>query len=416
MTTLLELQNITIQFGGLMAVDHVNLKVKKGWISALIGPNGAGKSTIFNIITGLYKPSSGNIWFAENDITRYKAYKVTTLGIARTFQNIRLFKNLSVLDNTRIGRHCRGRAGLLGAILRFPGINKEEREIEEKACEALRTVDLLDKKDELAKNLPYGEQRRLEIARALAADPALLLLDEPAAGMNPQEKGALMQMVENLSKIYGSGTTQVKALDGVSFSVKRGEFVAIVGASGSGKSTLLHMIGGVDRPTAGKVLIEDTDIYKLDKTNLAIFRRRQVGLIYQFYNLLPILNVEENITLPLLLDGQKADQKFLKEVLETLNLADRAGHLPNELSGGEQQRVSIGRALINRPALVLADEPTGNLDSKNSQEIVDMLKLSNKRYHQTLLMVTHNHNIALMADRMITISDGRIVKDEVIRR
>lgn len=176
------------------------------------------------------------------------------------------------------------------------------------------------------------------------------------------------------------------------------------------------MIGGVDRPTAGKVLIEDTDIYKLDKTNLAIFRRRQVGLIYQFYNLLPILNVEENITLPLLLDGQKADQKFLKEVLETLNLADRAGHLPNELSGGEQQRVSIGRALINRPALVLADEPTGNLDSKNSQEIVDMLKLSNKRYHQTLLMVTHNHNIALMADRMITISDGRIVKDEVIRR
>jgi branched-chain amino acid transport system ATP-binding protein len=197
-TTLLELQNITIQFGGLMAVDHVNLKVKKGWISALIGPNGAGKSTIFNIITGLYKPSSGNIWFAENDITRYKAYKVTTLGIARTFQNIRLFKNLSVLDNTRIGRHCRGRAGLLGAILRFPGINKEEREIEEKACEALRTVDLLDKKDELAKNLPYGEQRRLEIARALAADPALLLLDEPAAGMNPQEKGALMQMVENI--------------------------------------------------------------------------------------------------------------------------------------------------------------------------------------------------------------------------
>jgi putative ABC transport system ATP-binding protein len=221
--------------------------------------------------------------------------------------------------------------------------------------------------------------------------------------------------VENLSKIYGSGTTQVKALDGVSFSVKRGEFVAIVGASGSGKSTLLHMIGGVDRPTAGKVLIEDTDIYKLDKTNLAIFRRRQVGLIYQFYNLLPILNVEENITLPLLLDGQKADQKFLKEVLETLNLADRAGHLPNELSGGEQQRVSIGRALINRPALVLADEPTGNLDSKNSQEIVDLLKLSNKRYHQTLLMVTHNHNIALMADRMITLSDGRIVKDEVIR-
>ncbi len=221
--------------------------------------------------------------------------------------------------------------------------------------------------------------------------------------------------VENLSKVYGSGVTQVKALDGASFSVKRGEFVAIIGASGSGKSTLLHMIGGVDRPTSGRVLVEGTDIYTLDKTNLAIFRRRQVGLIYQFYNLLPILSVEENITLPLLLDGQKVDRKFLDEILETLGLADRAGHLPNELSGGEQQRVSIGRALINRPALVLADEPTGNLDSKNSQEIVDLLKLSNKRYHQTLLMITHNDELALQADRVLTLADGQIVKDEVIR-
>ncbi|MGB4643357.1 MAG: ABC transporter ATP-binding protein, partial [Dethiobacteria bacterium] len=186
--------------------------------------------------------------------------------------------------------------------------------------------------------------------------------------------------VENLSKIYGSGAAQVKAIDGVSFSVNRGEFIAVVGASGSGKSTLLHMIGGVDRPTAGKVFIEDTDIYQLSETNLAIFRRRQVGLIYQFYNLLPILNVEENITLPLLLDGRKIDPQFLNELLETLNLTGRAGHLPNELSGGEQQRVSIGRALINHPALVLADEPTGNLDSKNSKEIVELLKLSNRRY------------------------------------
>jgi branched-chain amino acid transport system ATP-binding protein len=201
LTALLELQNITIQFGGLMAVDHVDLKVKKGWISALIGPNGAGKSTIFNMITGLYKPSSGKIWFDENDITRYRTYKVTALGIARTFQNIRLFKTLSVLDNARIGRHCRGRSGLLGAVARFPGVKKEEREIEDRACEALQVVDLLDKKDELAKNLPYGEQRRLEIARALAADPVLLLLDEPAAGMNPQEKGALMQMVENIREM-----------------------------------------------------------------------------------------------------------------------------------------------------------------------------------------------------------------------
>ncbi|HHW74988.1 MAG TPA: ABC transporter ATP-binding protein [Firmicutes bacterium] len=222
--------------------------------------------------------------------------------------------------------------------------------------------------------------------------------------------------VENLSKVYGSGAAQVKAVDGVSFSVKKGEFVAIIGASGSGKSTLLHMLGGVDRPTSGTVFVEETDIYRLNETKLAIFRRRQVGLIYQFYNLLPILNVEENITLPLLLDGRKIDPQFLNELLETLNLSGRAAHLPNELSGGEQQRVSIGRALINRPALVLADEPTGNLDSKNSQEIVDLLKLSNRRYHQTLLLVTHSHDIALQADRVITLADGRIVKDEVIRQ
>ncbi|NLA26801.1 MAG: ABC transporter ATP-binding protein [Firmicutes bacterium] len=221
--------------------------------------------------------------------------------------------------------------------------------------------------------------------------------------------------VENLSKVYGSGAAQVKAVDGVTFSVKKGEFVAIIGASGSGKSTLLHMLGGVDRPTSGKVFVEETNIYSLNETKLAIFRRRQVGLIYQFYNLLPILNVEENITLPLLLDERKIDPQFLDELIQTLNLAGRAAHLPNELSGGEQQRVSIGRALINRPALVLADEPTGNLDSKSSQEIVELLKLSNRRYHQTLLLVTHSHEIALQADRMITLADGKIVKDEVIR-
>jgi len=221
--------------------------------------------------------------------------------------------------------------------------------------------------------------------------------------------------VENLSKVYGSGAVQVKAIDGLSLSVKKGEFVAIIGASGSGKSTLLHMLGGVDRPSSGKIFIEDTDIYSLNETKLAIFRRRQVGLIYQFYNLLPILNVEENITLPLLRGGRKIDPQFLNELLETLNLAGRAAHLPNELSGGEQQRVSIGRALINRPALVLADEPTGNLDSKNSQEIVALLKLSNRRYHQTLLLVTHSREIALQADRVITLADGHIVEDEVIR-
>lgn len=221
--------------------------------------------------------------------------------------------------------------------------------------------------------------------------------------------------VENLNKVYGTGEASVKALDNVSFSVKKGEFVAIMGSSGSGKSTLLHILGGVDRPTSGKVFLEDTDIYAMDETRLAIFRRRQVGLIYQFYNLIPVLNVEENITLPLLLDGRKPDHEQLKVILNLLNLGERCGHLPNQLSGGQQQRVSIGRALINNPALVLADEPTGNLDSKNSADIVQLLKTSNRTYKQTLLLITHDRNIALQADRIISIEDGRIVSDEVTR-
>jgi putative ABC transport system ATP-binding protein len=221
--------------------------------------------------------------------------------------------------------------------------------------------------------------------------------------------------VENLTKIYGTGEAAVKALDNVSFTVKKGEFVAIMGSSGSGKSTLLHILGGVDRPTSGKVFLDDTDIYALDETRLAIFRRRQVGLIYQFYNLIPVLNVEENITLPLLLDGRKPDHEQLDVILNLLNLQDRRSHLPNQLSGGQQQRVSIGRALINNPALVLADEPTGNLDSKNSADIVQLLKTSNRSYKQTLLLITHDRNIALQADRIISIEDGRIVSDEVTR-
>ena len=222
--------------------------------------------------------------------------------------------------------------------------------------------------------------------------------------------------VENLSKIYGRGESSVKALDNVSFSVNKGEFVAIIGPSGSGKSTLLHILGGVDTPTSGKVFVENADIYEMDETKLAIFRRRQIGLIYQFYNLIPVLNVEENITLPLLLDGQQIKNGQLDEIINTLGLVDRLNHLPNQLSGGQQQRVSIGRALINNPALVLADEPTGNLDSKNSGEIIELLKLSNKKYHQTLIIITHDERIALQADRIISIEDGHIAKDEVIRR
>lgn len=221
--------------------------------------------------------------------------------------------------------------------------------------------------------------------------------------------------VENLSKVYGSGETTVRALDNVSFSVKKGEFVAIVGPSGSGKSTLLHVLGGVDHPTSGQVFIDDTDIYKLDETKLAIFRRRQIGLIYQFYNLIPVLSVQENITLPLLLDERREDKDQLAEIVGALGLGDRLGHLPNQLSGGQQQRVSIGRALINNPALVLADEPTGNLDSKNSEEIIELLKLSNKKYNQTLLVITHDQSIALQADRIISLDDGRIERDEVLR-
>ena len=218
--------------------------------------------------------------------------------------------------------------------------------------------------------------------------------------------------VENLTKIYGKGTTEVIALDNVSFSVEKGEFVAIVGASGSGKSTLLHLIGGVDRPTSGKVYIDGKDIYSMNDDKLAIFRRRQVGLIYQFYDLIPILNVEENITLPLDLDNRKVDNKHLNSLLELLGLEKRKTHLPNQLSGGQQQRTSIGRALITNPTIVLADEPTGNLDSKSSDEIVALLKKSNREYKQTIIMITHNMEIAKVADRIIKIEDGKIVKGE----
>ena len=218
--------------------------------------------------------------------------------------------------------------------------------------------------------------------------------------------------VENLCKTYGKGENLVRAVDNISFSVNKGEFVAIVGASGSGKSTLLHLIGGVDRPTSGKVFIDGKDIYTLNDDNLAIFRRRQVGLIYQFYNLIPILNVEENITLPCNLDGKEVDRDKLEELLKTLKLSDRKNHLPNELSGGQQQRVSIGRAIINEPAIMLADEPTGNLDSKASEEIISLLRLSNKKYNQTVIVITHDEKIALEADRVITIDDGKLIKDE----
>ena len=214
--------------------------------------------------------------------------------------------------------------------------------------------------------------------------------------------------VEHLSKIYGQGQNQVKALDDVSLSVSKGEFVAIVGASGSGKSTLLHLIGGVDRPTSGKVYVNDTDIFSMNDDDLAIFRRRQVGIIYQFYNLIPILNVQENIEIPLELDGRKADKKEMDEMLERLGLTQRRTHLPNELSGGQQQRTSIGRALITRPSLVLADEPTGNLDTKSSSEIMNLLKRSNHELDQTIIMITHNMELAKAADRIIMIEDGKI--------
>jgi putative ABC transport system ATP-binding protein len=221
--------------------------------------------------------------------------------------------------------------------------------------------------------------------------------------------------VRELTKIYGEGETAVAALDSVSFDVRKGEFVAIIGASGSGKSTLLHMIGGVDHPTSGSVVIDGNEISELNESELAIFRRRNIGIVYQFYNLIPTLTAEENISLPRLLDGRKPDAAKLAAILETIGLTDRAKHLPSELSGGQQQRISVGRALINDPAIILADEPTGNLDSKASREIIDLLKLSNKRYGQTLLMITHDENIALQADRIITIRDGHIVNDEQVR-
>ena len=221
--------------------------------------------------------------------------------------------------------------------------------------------------------------------------------------------------IEHLSKVYGQGENQVRAVDDVSFSVEKGEFLAIIGPSGSGKSTLLHILGGVDRPTSGKVYVDGQDVYAQDEDHLAIFRRRQVGLIYQFYNLIPVLNVVENMTLPVLMDGRAVNRQRLDELLDVLDLRGREKHLPNQLSGGQQQRVSIGRALMNAPAVVLADEPTGNLDSKNSQEIVELLKLSNRKYGQTLVIITHDENIALQAHRIIAIEDGRITRDQRIR-
>ena len=224
----------------------------------------------------------------------------------------------------------------------------------------------------------------------------------------------LMQ-IQHLSKVYGQGENQVRAVDDISFTVEKGELLAIIGPSGSGKSTLLHILGGVDRPTSGKVFVDGQDVYAQNEDQLAIFRRRQVGLIYQFYNLIPVLNVVENMTLPVLMDGRQVNQERLEELLDVLGLRGREKHLPNQLSGGQQQRVSIGRALMNAPAVVLADEPTGNLDSKNSQEIVELLKMSNKKYGQTLVIITHDENIALQAHRVIAIEDGRITRDERIR-
>lgn len=221
--------------------------------------------------------------------------------------------------------------------------------------------------------------------------------------------------IENLSKVYGKGDNRVCALNNVSFTVEKGEFVAIIGPSGSGKSTLLHILGGVDKPTSGRVWLSGQDVYSQNDEQLAIFRRRQVGLIYQFYNLIPVLNVVENMTLPVLMDGKKVNEERLNELLGILKLEDRKHHLPNQLSGGQQQRVSIGRALMNAPSIVLADEPTGNLDSKNSQEIVDLLKYSNKTYNQTLIVITHDENIAIQADRIITIEDGVIASDNRVR-
>ena len=222
--------------------------------------------------------------------------------------------------------------------------------------------------------------------------------------------------IEHLSKIYGKGDTEVRALDDVSFTVPKGQFVAIIGPSGSGKSTLLHILGGVDTPTDGHVYVDGTDITTLNETALAIFRRRQIGLIYQFYNLIPILTVEENMTLPLLLDDKKVDRAHFDSLVQVLGLQHRLGHLPSELSGGQQQRVSIGRALMNNPAILLADEPTGNLDSKNSKEIVELLRQFNKALNQTVIIITHDERIALDADRVIAVEDGKIVRDEVIRQ
>ena len=271
----------------------------------------------------------------------------------------------------------------------------------------------------------YDAQESSAIMEVRVKEKSLSLGKNPHGGFFHQiimAQSAIMEVnmeivrVENLTKKYGKGDNEVRALDGVSFSIHKGEFLAIMGPSGSGKSTLLHILGGVDKPTSGKVMVGGVDVYAQKEDQLAIFRRREVGLIYQFYNLIPVLNVTENITLPVLMDGRQINEERLRDLMSTLKLIGREKHLPNQLSGGQQQRVSIGRALMNAPAVVLADEPTGNLDSANSQEIVELLKLSNQKYNQTLIVITHDENIALQADRIITIEDGKIFKDEVLRR
>lgn len=282
-------------------------------------------------------------------------------------------------------------------------------------------TDLLKNETDEEKRREFTEVINSQLSRVNWLIVTLLKLSKIDAGVIEFEntnESTFMEIlkVQNLTKTYGKGDVMVKALDDVSFSVPKGQFVAIVGPSGSGKSTLLHILGGVDTATSGHVFIEGTDISKLDENALAIFRRRQIGLIYQFYNLIPILNVEENITLPILLDGQSVNKKKLDLLVDSLGLKGRVKHLPSQLSGGQQQRVSIGRALMNNPALVLADEPTGNLDSKNSAEIVDLLRTINRENNQTVIIITHDDRIAMSADRIIAIEDGKIVKDEVIRQ
>ena len=444
---MLEIKNLSKSFGKLEVLKDISFTVEKGQAVSIIGPSGSGKSTLLRCVNQLEKADGGTIDICgismmtadENGKAVYanpKTLRDVRLKIGLVFQNFNLFPHFSVLRNITEAPMC-----VLG---------KSRAEAEATAMELLGKMGLESKAHEYPCNLSGGQQQRVSIARALALNPEMLFFDEPTSALDPELTGEILKVIrslaeeqmtmvivthemafakqvsdrvifmdggvmsdiilkaEHLVKTYGSGETAVKALDDVSLEVSKGEFVAIVGQSGSGKSTLLHMLGAMDYPDSGTLTVDGEDVFSMNDDALAQYRRRKAGFVFQFFNLLPVMTAKENILIPLSLDSQKADEAYLNEIAETMGIADRLSHYPHQLSGGQQQRVAIARAMISKPAVILADEPTGNLDSASGNEILSLLKTTIKKYDQTLILITHDMNVAEKADRIITIKDGKI--------